>query len=109
MEKGLEGKTHKKQLRAHGLLNPEQRRLRGSLMAAAAPHREQRDSTDHCSLVTVTGPEAMACSCVRGGLVWVSGNYSSAESNEHGTGSPGQWSWSQADGVQQLFGQSSQT
>jgi len=31
------------------LFSPEQRRLR----AAAAPHREQRDSADLCSLVTV--------------------------------------------------------
>ena len=40
--KGLEGKIFKEQLRALDLLSPEQSRLRGGLMAAAAPHREQR-------------------------------------------------------------------
>ena len=35
-------------------------------MAATAPHRERRDSAELCS-VTVTGPEGMAWSCVRGG------------------------------------------
>lgn len=46
---------------ASGFALQEQRRLRGSFMAAAAPHREL------CSLGTVTGPEGMARSCVSGG------------------------------------------
>jgi len=32
--KGLEGKTYKEHLRPLGLLSPEQRRMRGGLMAA---------------------------------------------------------------------------
>jgi len=31
--------------------------LRGGLAAAAAPQREQRDSTELCSLVMATGPD----------------------------------------------------
>ena len=42
MEKGQQGKMYEEQLRALDLLSPEQSRLRGGLMAAAAPHREQR-------------------------------------------------------------------
>jgi len=37
MVKGLEGKTHEEWLRSLGLFSPEQRRLRGGLMVAAAP------------------------------------------------------------------------
>ena len=40
MVKDLEGKMCEKWLGYLGLLGPEQRRLRGDLMAAAAPHRE---------------------------------------------------------------------
>jgi len=40
----------KEQLRCLGVLSPEQSRLRGGLMAAAAPHREQRGSTELCSV-----------------------------------------------------------
>jgi len=35
---------------ALGVLSPEQGRLRGGLMAAEAPHREQRGSAELCSL-----------------------------------------------------------
>ena len=48
--KVLEGKIHKKQLRSVDVLSPEQSRLRGGLMAAAAPHRERRGSAELCSL-----------------------------------------------------------
>ena len=47
MAKGLKGKTYE-WLRALGLFSPEQRRLRGGLMAAAVPHREQRGSATLC-------------------------------------------------------------
>ena len=50
MEKGLEGKVSEEQLRSLSLLSPGQRRLRGGFMAAAAPHGEQRGSTELCSL-----------------------------------------------------------
>ena len=78
--------------------------LRGGLMAVAAPHREQRDSSELCSLLTVTGPEGTAWSCVRGGSSWTLGKSSSPEGDEHGTGSPGQWLWPQAARVQGVFG-----
>ena len=37
MGKDLEGKVHEEQLRTFGLFGPEQRRLRGGLMAAYSP------------------------------------------------------------------------
>ena len=42
MAKDLEWKTYEERLRPLGVLSPEQSRLRGGLMAAAAPHREGR-------------------------------------------------------------------
>jgi len=48
--KGLQGKVCEEGLRALGLLSPEQGRLRGGLMAAAAPHRERRGSAELCSV-----------------------------------------------------------
>ena len=48
-------------------VQPRAEELRGGLMAAAAPHRERRGGTELCSLVTVSGPEGTAWSCVRGG------------------------------------------
>jgi len=50
MGKGLEGKVYEEQLRSLGLLSPEKRRLRGVPVAAPAPHREWRGSTELCSL-----------------------------------------------------------
>jgi len=47
METGLG--RHEEQLRSPGLFSPEKKRLRG-LMVAAAPHREQRGSTELCSV-----------------------------------------------------------
>jgi len=47
----------RKQLRSLGLFSPEQGRLRGGLMAAAAPHREQRGSAELCSLWQRQGPK----------------------------------------------------
>jgi len=78
MVKGLESKLYEEQLRFIGLFGLEQRRLRGGLMAAMAPHREQRGSTELCSLETAKRPEGMAfCSCVRGESDWVLGKGSS--------------------------------
>ena len=48
-------------------------------MAAAAPHREWKDSTELFSLVTVAGPEGIAWSCVRGRLGWGLGRGSSPQ------------------------------
>ena len=89
-----------------GLLSPEQRRLRGHLMAAAAPHRERRGSTELCSLVSAAGLKGTVCSCVRGGSGLVFG--SSLEGYGHVTGSPEQRSQPQAAGVQGASGHSSQ-
>jgi len=47
---GSEGKVCEEQLRSLGVFSPEQGRLRGGLMAAAAPPRERRDSTELCNL-----------------------------------------------------------
>lgn len=42
----------------------------GLMMAYSSSKEEWRDSTDFCSLVTVTGPERTAWRCVRGGSGW---------------------------------------
>lgn len=39
MVKGLEGETYEERLRSLCWFRPEQRRLRGRLMVAAAPHK----------------------------------------------------------------------
>ena len=46
--------------------SPEQIRLRGGLMAAAAPHREWRGSAELCSLRQRQGPRELR-GAVRGG------------------------------------------
>ena len=66
MVKGVKGKMYEERLRSLGLFSPERSRLRGGLMVAAAPYREQRGSAELCS-VTARGPEGTAWSCVRGG------------------------------------------
>ena len=48
--KGLESKMDEEWLKSFGLCSPEQSRLRGGLMVAAAPHRERRGSAELCSL-----------------------------------------------------------
>ena len=52
MEKDLEDKMYEMWLRSLGLFSAEQSRMREGLMAAAAPHREQRGSAELCSLLT---------------------------------------------------------
>ena len=49
-----------------GCAEPRAQEMKGSLMAAAAPHREPRGRAELCS-VTATGPGGTAWSCVRGG------------------------------------------
>lgn len=44
----------------------------------------------------------------QGGVRWMLGKGSSPEGSGHGTGCPGQWSWSQAAEIQGAFGQCSQ-
>ena len=63
------------------------------------------------SLVTATGWEGIAWSCVRDGSGWISEEGSAPEGGGgggHGTGCPGQWSQPQAARVQGVFGQCSQ-
>ena len=85
------------------LFSPEPRRLRGGLMSAySSSQGESGSSTEICSLVTVTGPEGMAWSYVRGGSGWVWGKGSSPEGAGHGTDSPRPWARPQAAGVQKL-------
>ena len=62
MVKALQGKVHEEWL---GLFSPEQRRLKSGSVAAAAPHKERKGSTELCSLVVATGPEETAWSCIR--------------------------------------------
>jgi len=50
MGKGLESKVYEQQQRFLSLLGSEQSRLRGGLVVAAAPHREQRGSAELCSV-----------------------------------------------------------
>jgi len=59
-------------------------------------------------LVIATGPKGMAWSCVKVGPGWMLGKGSSPEGSGHGAGSPRQWSWPQAAGVQGAFGQRSE-
>ena len=48
MVRSLEGKVYEVQLRSRCVLCPEE--LRGGLMVAAAPHREQRGNAELCSV-----------------------------------------------------------
>ena len=57
MEKDLEDKMYEMWLRSLGLFSAEQSRMREGLMAAAAPHREQRGSADLCNITQVKGME----------------------------------------------------
>jgi len=52
MVKGLEDKVYEEWLRSLGLRSSEQRRMRGDLMVAVAPHRERRGSAELCCLLT---------------------------------------------------------
>ena len=74
MRVGLEHKKYEEWLRSLSLFNPEKWRLREGLTAAYGFLRrgagERMGSAGLCSLVTVTGPEGMAQSCVRGGSGW---------------------------------------
>jgi len=69
MGKDLEGKTNEEWLRPPCLFSLEQSRLRGGLMAATAPHREQRGSAELCSLETAAGLKGIAWSCIGKGQV----------------------------------------
>ena len=69
--------------------------LRGGLMAAAAPHREQRGSAELCSLWQRQGPrERHGAASGEGQLGW--GKGSAPEDSGHGTACPGQWTQHQA-------------
>ena len=63
---GLVGKTYEEQPRPQGLSRPEQRNLRGGLMVAAAPQREQRAELSS-AVCDSNRAEETAWSCVRGG------------------------------------------
>lgn len=83
MGKDLDGKMHMEQLRSLSLLISQQRRLRGGLMAAySSSQGEWSSSTELCSWVTVTGPEGVAWSSVRGGSGRVLGKDSSPQGTE---------------------------
>jgi len=64
---------------------------------------EWRGSAELCSLLTATGPEGTAWSCVRGRSSWVSGKGSSSDGDGHQTGFPGHQSLPQAARVQGVF------
>lgn len=68
MVEGLEGKTYGEQLSS-----AQSRGGWGEASWCAAPHREQRNSTELCSLVTVTEPEGTEWSWDRGESDWVLG------------------------------------
>ena len=77
--KCLKDKRHKEWLRSPGLCNLKQSRLRGGLMAAAAPHRERRGSAELCSVFprewhrSASGDGQVAVRerfCTRGRWVW---------------------------------------
>jgi len=66
-------------------------KLRGGLMAAAAPHRELKGQRWALLSVTATGPERTAWSCARG--EWgVRKRFFTVRRLGTGTGCPGQWS-----------------
>ena len=48
--KDLEGKMNEELLEVPAFAQPKAEELRGGLMAAAAPHREQRGSAELCSV-----------------------------------------------------------
>ena len=48
--KGLQGKMYEAAAEVPVFVQPRAEELRGGLMAAAAPHREQRGSAELCSV-----------------------------------------------------------
>ena len=108
MGKGQEGKTYEEQLRCLDLLSSDQSRLWGGLMAAAAPHREQRAvlSSGLCDSDRARGKGMELCNG-KGG--WGLGKGSATEGGGHRRDCPGQWAHPQAVGVQGAFEQCRQT
>ena len=112
MMKGVEGKMYEEQLKSRGLFCLQQRRLREDLIVASDfhPRGSRGAGADLCSLGTATGPEETAWSCDRGGSGWVLGKDSSPRGwSGTGTGSPRHGHATESAGVQEAFGQHSQT
>lgn len=84
MVKGLEGMEYKKQLCSLGLLSPEQRILKGGLIATNNFHKRNRTTGVDLS-IKVTEPKEMARSCIKGVSGLVLGNSSSVR-GRWGTG-----------------------
>ena len=87
MGKGLESKVYEQQQRFLSLLGSEQSRLRGGLVVAAAPHREQRGSAELCSVRQRQGPREWHGAVSEEGQVGVRKG-SAPEGGEHGTKLP---------------------
>jgi len=83
-------------------VQPRAEDLSRALTAAAAPPWERRGSAELCSVLTETGPEGTAWSCVRGGAAGGQGQVI----NQRAVGVRAQ---PQAAGVRGAFGQHSQT
>ena len=92
-----------------GCAQPRAETLRGGVMVAAAPHREQRGSTELCSMWQRQGPRERHGGVSGEGQLGIRKSLFTSQWLGLGTSFLGQWSWPQTARVQGLSGEWSQS